>query len=78
MCPFRRMGLRYMEFHVYSKKFKVNYAGFRPTLYPLSHEENFDCKDLLHNKIFDVCKRTLLMCMHEHYEDCLLYTSRCV
>ena len=24
----------------------------------------------MHNEIYETCKRTLLMCMHEHYEDC--------
>lgn len=70
MCPFRRIGLRYMEFHIYTKRFCLYYAGFRSTLYPVSFDALFDCGDFLHNKIFEVCKRTLLLCMHEHYEDC--------
>ena len=59
-----------MEFHVYTKRFCLYYAGFRSTLYPVSFDAMFDCGDFLHNKIFEVCKRTLLLCMHEHYEDC--------
>lgn len=68
--PFRRLGLRYMQIHVYAPSAKIYYAGIRTTDYPLSHDVTFTCADQLHNKIHEVCKRTLLMSMHEHYEDC--------
>lgn len=68
--PFRRLGLRYMQIHVYAASAKIYYAGIRTTDYPLSHDVVFTCADNLHNKIHEVCKRTLLMSMHEHYEDC--------
>ena len=70
MNPFRRFGLRYMQLHIYAPNFKLYYAGFRPTLYPISTIPSFKCADHLHNKIFEVSVRTLWMCMHEHYEDC--------
>ncbi len=68
--PFRRLGLRYMQIHIYAPSAKIYYAGIRTTDYPLSHDVVFTCADNLHNKIHEVCKRTLLLSMHEHYEDC--------
>lgn len=68
--PFRRLGMRYMQIHIYAASAKIYYAGIRTTNYPLEHDVVFTCADNLHNKIHEVCKRTLLMSMHEHYEDC--------
>ena len=68
--PFRRLGLRYLEVHAYAKDVKIRYAGIRTTDYPLDYEAKFTCADTLHTKIHEVAKRTLRMCMHEHYEDC--------
>ena len=68
--PFRRLGMRYLELHVYAKEVRIHYAGIRPTEYPLDTEVEFTCADSLHNRIFEVSKRTLELCMHVHYEDC--------
>lgn len=68
--PFLRLGLRYMQLHIYAERATVYYAGIRPTDYPLDHTPYFRCADHLHNKIYEVCVRTLEKCMHEHYEDC--------
>ena len=68
--PFRRLGLRYMQIHIYAPSAKIYYAGIRTTDYPVSHDVVFTCADNLHNRIHEVCKRTLLMSIHEHYEDC--------
>lgn len=68
--PFRRLGLRYLQLNIYSAEAKIRYAGIKTTDYPISHDTKFSCADNLHNRIYDVSKRTLLMCMHEHYEDC--------
>lgn len=68
--PFRRLGMRYMQLHIYAKSAKLYYAGIRTTDYPLDYEAKFTCADALHTKIYEVSKRTLQMCMHEHYEDC--------
>lgn len=68
--PFLRLGLRYMQIHVYAPSFVLYYSGIRPTIYPVTDNITFRCTDNLHNKIYDVSVRTLLMCMHEHYEDC--------
>lgn len=67
---FRRLGCRYLQLHIYAKSAKIHYAGMKTTEYPLSYEAKFTCADQLHTKIYEVSKRTLLLCMHEHYEDC--------
>lgn len=68
--PFKRSGCRYVMLQVYSESAVVHYAGITPTDYPTTADVSFNCADSLHNRIYDVSKRTLLMCMHEHYEDC--------
>ena len=67
--PFLRMGLRYLQIHIYSKTGKLYHAGIRPTYYPLDIKE-CNLQDALHRKIYEVGVRTLQHCMHEHYEDC--------
>lgn len=68
--PLRRLGMRYLQLHIRAREAWIYYAGIRTTDYPLEHECAFTCADSLHSKIFEVSKRTLLLCMHEHYEDC--------
>ncbi|MBQ7299824.1 MAG: hypothetical protein IJW77_08290 [Clostridia bacterium] len=68
--PFLRLGLRYLQLHIYSERATLYYAGIKPTDYPLDYTPYFKCADHLHNKIYEVCLRTLQTCMHEHYEDC--------
>ena len=68
--PFLRLGLRYLQLHVYAESCRIYYAGIQPTLYPLPQIVPAPVSDELHKKIYDVCIRTLHMCMHEHYEDC--------
>ncbi|MDD4772790.1 MAG: hypothetical protein PHZ09_04210 [Eubacteriales bacterium] len=68
--PFLRLGLRYMQIHVYAPSFVLYYAGICPTIYPVTDKITFSCADNLHNKIYETSVYTLIMCMHEHYEDC--------
>lgn len=64
----RRLAGRYLEVHC-EKELKINYLGIRPAYYPVKLiEKNFT--DELDKKIYDVAAETLLLCMHEHYEDC--------
>ena len=64
---FRRLGLRYLEIHS-EKDIEVEYAGIIRCEYPLTERDvRFD--NPLHQRIYDVCKRTLRLCIHEHYED---------
>lgn len=67
--PFRRMGCRYIEFFVHGREAKINYAGLRPTVYPLNVKK-YNSGNLLRDTIYEVCQNTLIQCMHEHYEDC--------
>ncbi|MBQ8893021.1 MAG: hypothetical protein IJ043_01260 [Clostridia bacterium] len=66
--PLRRLGLRYLQLHIYTHSVKMYYAGIRPTTYPLA-EYPIEIKDRLHRKIYEVCIQTLRHCMHDHYED---------
>jgi len=67
---FKRIGLRYLQLFVYSHSFTLHYAGICSANYPVSTISKFICDDSLHNKIYEVCVKTLHLCMHEHYEDC--------
>ncbi len=69
MNPFRRLGLRYLQFFVHAKQVKIHYAGIRPVVYPLRIQE-YKGSNLLRKRIYEVSQNTLIQCMHEHYEDC--------
>lgn len=66
--PLRRLGLRYLQLHIYAPSVTLRYAGVRPATYPL-REHPIPIADKLHHKIYEACVRTLRMCMHDHYED---------
>ena len=68
----RRLGLRYLEFHFtnYDRPLQLDYLGLLPTELPLDDAGSFTSTDALANRIYEVGKRTLALCMHEHYEDC--------
>lgn len=66
--PFRRLGCRYLELFC-ERPVTLHAAGLRPTVYPL-RELPFDAGTPQRQAIYDVCVRTLILCMHEHYEDC--------
>lgn len=70
LYPFKRMGLRYLEIHVSTPSVTFYYAGIRPSRPVMDHALSFRCADHLHTKIYQTCLRTLLLCRHEHYEDC--------
>lgn len=65
---FRRFAGRYLQVFT-DLDLKINYMGLRPTEYPLTaNKPKF--KSELRNRIYNVSAKTLLSCMHEHYEDC--------
>ena len=68
--PIKRLGLRYLQLHVYAEAFTLYYAGVSSSRYPLSTTNLFTCADQLHSQIYRTSLRTLQGCMHEHYEDC--------
>lgn len=67
---FKRTGCRYVQLHIYARSCTLYYAGVRPTTYPLTYRPAFRCADSMHNRIYELGRRTLELCMHEHYEDC--------
>ncbi len=68
--PLLRLGLRYLQLHIYSDSCRIYNAGIRPTDYPLPEPKKCPITDTLHQRIYEVSVNTLRLCMHEHYEDC--------
>lgn len=66
----KRFGCRYISLYIESFDFTLYYAGIRPGEYPFADSGTFTCSDMLHNKIHEVCRKTLRLSAHEHYEDC--------
>ncbi len=68
MNPFRRLGCKYLQI-TSEKPVKINSIAIIPTLYPVNElSRPFLTKS--EKDIYDICVRTLRLCMHEHYEDC--------
>ncbi len=67
---FKRIAGRYLQIQILAHSATLYYAGVLPTEYEVEDKGGFVCDDTLHNKIYEVSKRTLQLCMHEHYEDC--------
>jgi len=66
--PFRRLGLRYLELFA-PKPVEVEWLSVLPSDYPVKHTQHRPPMDEQQRTIYDVCVRTLEMCMHDHYED---------
>ena len=67
---FRRLGCRYLQLFIHSRSATVYSAGVLPASYPVDDRPQLHPDDSLHDRIAQVCRKTLLSCMHEHYEDC--------
>ena len=67
--PFLRLGLRYLQLHVYADCFTLHQLAIRPTVYPLNYLP-IPTEDGFFRKVYEVGRNTLHLCMHEHYEDC--------
>ena len=65
--PFRRLGCRYLEIFA-EAPLEVKVLTVRPTDYPLTLCGRLP-KDETRRRIYEVCARTLSLCMHDHYED---------
>ena len=68
--PFRRLGARYLQLHIYAPAVKLYYAGLCPISYPLPETIPFTTGDFLLDAIDRTAVETLRFCVHEHYEDC--------
>lgn len=76
---FRRIGGRYMGFYVENREITIEKIGMIADEYPLKKPEK-DFGDRLLNKIYETGRRTMELCLHDHYEDCpwreqVLYTG---
>lgn len=67
---FKRIGARYLQLHFYGRRIRLYAAGIHPAVYPTTYKMDFSCENEVHNAIFRISRRTLELCMHEHYEDC--------
>ncbi len=69
---FKRLAGRYLELRIRNfGEMTIHGVGLISTDYPLNDTASeFITPDSLHNKIFEISKRTAKLCMHEHYEDC--------
>ncbi|MBQ3490696.1 MAG: family 78 glycoside hydrolase catalytic domain [Clostridia bacterium] len=68
MNPFRRLGCKFLEVQS-EKPLEEIKVSIVPTVYPVL-EQFRPPLDSAENDIYDICIRTLKLCMHEHYEDC--------
>ena len=66
--PFRRLGCKYVEVKS-EQPLKNLRVSIVPMMYPV-HEQPRPKLTAAQNQIYDICVRTLRLCMHEHYEDC--------
>ena len=66
--PFRRLGAKYLEIAADSSVI-IKKIGLRETTYPLNSLKRPPLTEK-EQSIYDICERTLRLCMHEHYEDC--------
>ena len=70
--PHRRMGCRYIELHftAVTGETALNCASLIPTNLPLPKAAEFSCEDGILLRLNEISRRTMKLCMHEHYEDC--------
>ena len=68
---YRRIGAKYLQlnFSNITKPLKLKYAGLIKSYYPAELRKKPSITDTLDKKIYDCCVKTLICCMHEHYED---------
>ena len=62
--PFRRLGCKYLEI-VSEEPLEVVSVGILQTVYPLQGRPR-PALTAAENEIYEICERTLRLCMHEH------------
>lgn len=67
LLPFRMIAGRYLKC-ICDGEFEVEFLGVREVSYPVV-EKPFECEDTKRKQIYEIAKRTLHLCMHQHYED---------
>lgn len=68
MNPFRRLGARYLSLKS-QHPIAVEQLTLVPVTYPVKRTESLSGLTCRQQRIYDVSVHTLLMCMHDHYED---------
>jgi len=70
--PYRKLGCRYLQLHIpkLTRPIKIYHLTLRLVEYPFKHQGDFTSSDQTLNNIWQVSRRTLTLCAHEHYEDC--------
>lgn len=67
--PFLRWAGRFLQIYVHHDNFALHKLALRRCDYPVNAGGRIDTGSRLHRRIHDVGRRTLHLCMHEHYED---------
>ena len=68
--PFRRLGLKFMQLHIYGSSGKIRQVGILPTRYPMEPKP-MPVTDGLHKRIWQVASKTLNLCMQDYFCDCV-------
>lgn len=68
LLPFRMLAGRYLKC-ICEGDFKIEFLGIQEVYYPVI-EKPFVCDNPKREHIYEIAKRTLHLCMHQHYEDC--------
>lgn len=66
---FQRWAGRYLAIHVHTGTFTLHRFRLRRRNYPVVNRGQLETGNPLQHRILDVARRTLTLCMHEHYED---------
>jgi alpha-L-rhamnosidase len=66
---FLRWAGRYLQVHVSSTYFTLYGMGLRRCEYPVEYRGKLAMTNPVWNRILNTARRTLQLCMHEHYED---------
>jgi len=67
--PFQRWAGRYLAIHVHAGTFVLHRLHLRRREYPVEDRGRLTADNPLRQRILEVGRRTLALCMHEHYED---------
>lgn len=66
---FLRWAGRYLQIHVHAGTFTLHGLALERREYPVAFRGELTTGSLLHDRLLSVGRRTLHLCMHEHYED---------
>lgn len=76
---FHRRGFRYVMLTVRNTggHVKIFSLKVKQSTYPVADMGSFKCSDFLLNSIWDISKRTLMLCMEDTYVDCPGFEQAC-